>query len=181
MPDYNACRHGDIKRVLGAELRDFQTAVAHVDHLLVYALHLIAHHGGETLEAPCVGSIFMEHRAALTLFHGAYLVAHPVELLHGIRGLFEIPPVHTVLRPERRLVNLGHRRLRGDAAEPYALYAEGIAAAEHGTHVVQRPYIVEHHDERHLATLLEVLHRHAVHLDSLQLSHFQKPSDYNNS
>ena len=42
MPDDNASSYGDIHRVFGTILRNFQTAVRSIDHLLMHTLYLIA-------------------------------------------------------------------------------------------------------------------------------------------
>lgn len=46
LPNDDACGDGNVHRVLGAELLDFEASVAGIDHLLMHALHLIAQDNG---------------------------------------------------------------------------------------------------------------------------------------
>lgn len=46
LPKDDACRDGDVERVLGAVLRYLDAAVAMVDNLLMHALHLVTKDDG---------------------------------------------------------------------------------------------------------------------------------------
>lgn len=46
---HNACTNGDVKRVLGTVLRQFEAIVTEVDGLLAYAHHFMAKNEGKLL------------------------------------------------------------------------------------------------------------------------------------
>lgn len=102
-PYHHTCRDRNVERVFGAKLWYLETAVALVHHFLMHSLHLVAHYHGEALMLAGIRNKVLKHRAALTLFHGTHLIPHGMKLIHGIRGVVEIPPVHAVFRTERRL------------------------------------------------------------------------------
>ena len=46
LPDNDTGRDADIKTVLGSELRNLETSVAHIDHALLHAFHFVAKDDG---------------------------------------------------------------------------------------------------------------------------------------
>ena len=63
-------------------------------------------------------------------------IALTLELRHGVLGILEGFPVDTVLSAECRLMDFSIRRTGGDAAKIHRLYTEGIAGAEHASHII---------------------------------------------
>jgi hypothetical protein len=56
--------------------------------------------------------------------------------------MWEILPINGILSSQRGLVDFRVGRTGGDPTEIDALYAKGIAGAEHGSYIIQRPDIV---------------------------------------
>ena len=73
VPQDNTRRYNDIKRVLGAKLRDFDTSVYHLHYSIADAIYLIA-------KNKCIFFSFgrlklIEHYAFLSLLNGNYFIA----------------------------------------------------------------------------------------------------------
>ena len=159
--------------MLGAKLGYLQASVAHVDDRLFDTLHFVAQDDGVALVGWGGGAGLLTEHAAQMLQLGGVLhlldapheEAHVVQGTHGVLGVLEVTPVDTVLAAERRLMNLSVGRAGGDAAEVDTLHAEGVATTEDTTHIVERPHIIEHDNERQLVGFLKLLHRQTVHLD----------------
>ena len=145
-----------------AELRYLQTTVAGVNNLLMHAFHLVAQHNG--VAPPLLGREVVKHRAAFTLFHGHNPYATALQFGHGLHGRPVMPPADAVLGAEGRLVYFRVRRHGGYSAQQHFLNAEGVARAQHRTHVIHAAHVVEHDDERQLVSRLKLVHRQAVHL-----------------
>lgn len=165
--------------MLGAKLGYFQASVAHVDNGLLHAFHLVSQDDGVAfVSMGIVGAHLAEHRlyvlqlgGVLHLLHAPHEEALVMELTHRVLGVLEVTPVDAVLASKRRLVYLRVGRAGRDAAKVDALNAESVAATEHTAYVIERPDIVEHHDERQLVGFLELLHRQAVHLYGSEFAH----------
>lgn len=183
-PDDDAGGGGDIERVLGAVLWDFQTAVAMVNDILMHALNLIAQ--DDSIPLSFLRMEIIEHGGTVALLYGKYLIALLMERLEGIESGREILPIHAILRSEGCLVDfllclqrafpcgLQGGRVSdmslidgiwrgGYATEIDAFHAESVACAEYAAHIIERADIIEHHYERQFLRFLELLHREAVH------------------
>ena len=171
MPEDNACCDADVQTVLRAVLRYFKTAIAHIHNVLLNTLHLISQHYG-ILSAGFPMKV-LKQGASLTLLNGKYRVAKLFEPTDGILCLFEVTPRHTILSSEGRLVDFRVRRLRGDTTKTNACNTKGIARAEHTTHVVKTPHMVEHHNQRLLFRCLILGHIHSAKLRNFQLPHLR--------
>ena len=84
MPHDYGCRAGDVERVLGATLRDFQTAVGHVHHLLLHAFHFVAQHEGVALAGLWLKTL--EAHTAMHLLDGADGITLLPQLLYGLKS-----------------------------------------------------------------------------------------------
>ena len=113
----------------------------------------------------------MEWGGAFGLFNAVNKVALLMELADGLLGGGVVGPADAVLGTECRFVDFGTGRCGGDAAEADGAYAERVAGAKHGAHVMERPHIVEHHDERQLLGAAELFHREPVHFYGSEFSH----------
>lgn len=167
-PDDDACRGGDIEGVLGAVLRDFETAVAMVNNLLMYAFYFISEDYGILLSF--LWSEIIEHGGTVALLYCKYLIALLMERLESFESGREILPIYAIFCSESCLVNLllcfqcafpcrlkGRRVCDmslidriwrgGDATKIYALHAESIACAEYAAYIIQRTDVIKHHNE----------------------------------
>ena len=75
----------------------------------------------------------------------------------------EVPPVHRILRPERRFVHLGRGWNGRDAAEHHLPQTKRIGRAKHAAHVVNTPHIVEHNRERELCGRAKIGYTETTH------------------
>ena len=55
----------------------------------------------------------------------------------------------------------------------HCFQAKSVGRTEDRAYVVQRTYVVEHHDKRHFLGLTELFRRQAMHLYGCQLMHSQ--------
>ena len=172
MPKHNACCHTDIQAVLRAVLRYLETAVAHIDNLLLNTFNFITQHDGILLTH--FRMEVLKHSAALTLLDSKDNITFLLKPLDSIFRLTEVAPVNTFLSTKCRLMYFWMRRLGCYATQHDTLYAESITAAEHTSHVIKTSNMVQHHHNRLLVRLPIFSHTHAAHLRYLQLSHVTK-------
>ena len=142
MPKDNADRHGDVERVLCAELRQFHATVRKVHDFLLHPFHLVPEHEG-VFPSCDEGESFQRH-AAFHLFHCHDCEPLLLQLPHCVGRFLEILPFHAFLGPERRLVDFTVGRGGRYAAEAYLGDAESVARAEHRADVVQAAHVVQH-------------------------------------
>ena len=77
----------------------------------------------------------------------------------------------SIFAAQRRLVYFCRRRCGCDAAHHHLFEPESVGCTQHAAHVVQRAHVVEHHDQRQLPRLLEIVHLQAVQILHSQFSH----------
>ena len=123
-PDDDAGCYADVKGVLGAELRYFETTVSKVYHLLMDALHLVAEHHGVTSVG--VEREVLELCGTLHLLDGIDEDALFLKLCHGFGGCGEVAPVYRIFAAERCLVDFGVGWSGCDAAEIHRFHAESV-------------------------------------------------------
>src|SRR3712207_8344295 len=91
--------------MLCTKLWNLQTAIAHVDHRLLYALYLIAKDDGIAPWSPCRGIVGtgrevqlqrLELRRMLHLFNAIHEKAISLQLCHGLLGALKVSPRHAV-------------------------------------------------------------------------------------
>ena len=72
----------------------------------------------------------------LYLLDAIHKVAFLLQLFHSLFGGLEVLPIHAVFAAQCRLVDFGIWRSGGDTAKLHRLYSEGIAGAEHASHII---------------------------------------------
>ena len=80
-PKYNTCRNRDIERMLGPPLRDLQTLITHIYHLLVYPFHLISKY--QSISLAILHLQILQRSGVLGLLH-TYKVATVEQRLYGL-------------------------------------------------------------------------------------------------
>ena len=135
----------------------------------MHSLHLVAQHY-------CVASVGVELQVLklgrpLHLLYAVHEEAVVVQRLNRLGGSGEVAPRYGVFASERRLVNFGVGWGGSDAAKVYRLDAEGVARAEHRTHVVQRTHVVEHYDKGQFGSLVKLVNREPLHFYSTEFAH----------
>ena len=138
LPDYNTGGDTDIQGMLGTELGNLQTAIAHIHDVLLDPLHLVTeNHGVAFGEGRVSLRQVLELGGAFYLLDAIYKVAFLLQLLYRLFGSLEIFPIYAVFATQCRLMNLDIGRGGGDSAEIHRLYTEGITGADKNTPVAK--------------------------------------------
>ena len=167
VPDDDARSDRYIHGVLSAKLGNLQASVAPINNLLMNAFDFVSQNN--SILSPNNRLEMLKKRGAMSLLYRIHLIALALERLNCLQRRWEITPTDAVLGSQGRLVNLCHRRRRGDAAQTDTLDTKGIASTKHAANVVHRAHIVEHHHQRQLLRLTELFHREALHLYRAEL------------
>ena len=114
MPHDDGGTTRNIQRVLGAMLRNFDTHVTGIDHLLAHALDLVAHHHSDLF--PFFDNKLFEAHTVMYLLDRTNQVAVTFQILDCSNGSGIVLPVDRFLGSQGSLVNFGFGRLRRDAA-----------------------------------------------------------------
>ena len=123
--------------MLGTELGNLQTAIAHIHDVLLDSLHLVTeNHGVAFGEGRVSLRQVLELGGAFYLLDAIYKVAFLLQLLYRLFGSLEVFPIHAVFATQRRLMNLDIGRGGGDSAEIHRLYTEGIAGTENTSYII---------------------------------------------
>lgn len=159
----------NIKRMLGTNLRNFQTVVCSVYHFLCHTLYLIAHNNSHGTPVFPIHHIFtsfhlFQRNNDKTLF---------AQVIDAVYSILVVSPVHAVFSPQSRLVNLLMRRSPRDAAHTHLLNAEAVGGAQNRTYVIHAPYIVEHNNKGNLLRQAELFCAQAIHIQNRQFVHIE--------
>ena len=98
------------------------------------------------------------------LFDSINGVAFGLEIMDGIKCLFEIDPIHTLLCSEGGLMDLLVRGAATDPAEHHFLNPHGVGCAEDCPHVMLAAHVVKDYYQRQFVGFAVLLHVHAPHL-----------------
>lgn len=124
MPKEDSGGHGDVERVFGAKLGDFEADVGGIDRGLVHAIDLVTHDDGIFFLG--IRAKLLERDASLALLHGAYLIATGSEGRDGLESGGIIGPADGVFGAESRFVDLHGGGSRRDATEGQFGHGKGI-------------------------------------------------------
>ena len=172
MPEDDTDTDGDIQGVLGAELRDFQTEIRGIDHILTHSCDLISEYDGiftAFLRPECV-----QHDGTHGLFGADDGIAALLEATYCLHGVVHMFPCHAVLGPQGRFVDFCRRRNGADAAQPYFVDLERIRCPECGTHIMCAPDVVQHDNKSRIRQFPVFFSRHSAKFDVQKFSILHK-------
>ena len=150
-------------------LRNLDRAVDQIDHLLRYALNLIAKDKGIFHARLDLKAI--EHHSPFDLLDGQHPIAFCLQLLDHRPSHRRIRPLDRHLGTKSRLVNVACRRRSRNTAQIDFLDSKGVSRAEEGPHILHRTDIVQHHHYGHLLHRSKGFNRGTVQLFVGNFSH----------
>lgn len=155
--------------MLGAHLGDFYGSIAHIDHGLVNAHHLVA-------ENNCIfnalfGLKLVEHNGPFDLLDGEDVVPFIAQMFNAFRGCGVVAPRHALLGSEGGLVDFTIWGCGSDAAEGYMFDSKGISRAEERAHILCRADIVQYDHHRSFCLHSKLLKRWAAEFSVGNFSH----------
>lgn len=113
-PEGDGGGDGDIERVLGAALRDFDAEVGAIDYRLVDAVYFVAYDEGVFLAG--LGGEIGQTDTTVDELETSYSVAFGPEGGNGVGGGREIAPDNRLFGSESRLMYFGRGRCGRNAA-----------------------------------------------------------------
>ena len=175
----NSRRHGDIHGMLRSQLRNFQTPITGVHHILVDAFYFVTHH--DSILPAALRLKLLQLGRVFYLLDGKHLITLTFQVGNGIGGIVVITPLHAVLGTKCRLVNLSMWRCRRYTTQTYALYAESIGSTKHAAYIIHGTYVVQYHHQRQFLGITKLLHRQPLHFYRANLSHLDDKGTQNQS
>ena len=146
LPEDDTHADGDVQRMLGAVLGNFQGQVAGIDHILPDAVDFVAEDEG-VLAAGLPAEVRAELLRMDGLLHRHQRVAFGPQGGDGVHRVVVMLPRHGVLGAEGRLADLRGGRDGGNAAQEDPVDAEGVGGPEGGADIVRAADVVQDHDE----------------------------------
>lgn len=151
MPEHDSDAHGDIQRMLGTELRDFQRKVGSVHNLLPDAVDFVAEDQGiffpgSSGRIPRLGTEGIQRDGMDRLFHADRRVPLTAKFAHSGEGVLVVFPSHAFLRPESCLANFSGRRKGAYSTKADLVDPESIAGPESGTDIIDAADVVQDYD-----------------------------------
>ena len=145
MPEDDSDAYRDIQGVLCTELRDLETEVGCINHVLANSCHLVSEY--DSILAARLRSECVKHHGADRLLGTYDRIAIFLETTHSFHGVIDMFPCDAVFRSEGGLVDFCRRRNGTDAAKPDLVYLERIRCPECGADIVCAPDIVKHYNK----------------------------------
>ena len=169
VPQYNSGAYRNIERVFRPVLRDFDTSVAQVDHVLLDAFYFVPENYGEFIvwRREKVGEL----DAVFHLFHREDFITGRAQFGHGLFCFFKIFPLNGFFGIERCFMDFAVGRRGGNATQVDFFDEQRIGCAKNRTDVVATPDVIENNHQWNFFSLKIFTGRKPVEFTVSEFSH----------